>query len=222
MGHWLRLTADDGHDLAAYRAEPEGTPRGGLVVAQEIFGVNSHIRAVCDRFAAAGYDTVAPALFDRVERDAEMGYEPEDIARGRALKDRASLAGALRDVAAARAAVAGSGRVGLIGYCWGGLIAWAGAVDLPGLACAISYYGGGVPDRAHETPNCPVLLHFGDQDHAIPLAGVEAMQAARPDLPIHIYPAGHGFSCDQRGSYHAESAALAQERSLAFLAQHVG
>lgn len=222
MGSWLTLTAADGHRLAAYRAKPDGKPRGGLVVVQEIFGVNSHIQSVCDRYAAAGYDAIAPALFDRVERDAQMGYGPDDIARGRALKDGCSLENALLDVAAARDAVAESGGPGLVGFCWGGLIAWAAAVELPGLACAVSYYGGGVPARAAETPLCPVQLHFGEEDHAIPLDSVQAMQAQRPDLPIFVYPAGHGFACDQRGSFHAESAELARGRTLDFLKTHLG
>src|SRR5512141_14962 len=137
MGQWIELTASDGFRLAAYRADPagQGKPRGGLVVVQEIFGVNSHIRRVCDGFAADGYAAIAPALFDRYQRGVDIGCTPEDIARGRELKAMAGADAAMRDVAAARDALAGAGRVGGIGYCWGGFIAWLCAARLTGFAC---------------------------------------------------------------------------------------
>ena len=216
-----RITAADGHELSIYRAEPAGRARGGLVVAQEIFGVNSHIRAVCDDFAAEGYLAVAPALFDRVERAVELGYQSDDIARGRAIREKVSLEDAQADVEAAARELAGAGRIGIVGYCWGGTVAWVAATRSKSFAAAVSYYGGGVPELAGEQPNCPVQLHFGEQDHAIPLEGVRRLQAAHPDLPVHIYPAGHGFNCDQRASYHPESARLARERTLGFLRKHV-
>ncbi|MFO1325489.1 MAG: dienelactone hydrolase family protein [Burkholderiales bacterium] len=222
MGTWLELTAADGAKVAAYRADPTGKARGGLVVVQEIFGVNGHIRSVCDGFAADGYVAVAPALFDRVERNVDLGYTPDDIARGRDIRAKASTDAALADIAAARAAVAAAGKVGVVGYCWGGLLAWLAAARLPGWACAICYYGGGMPDAIGETPKVPVLAHFGEQDAMIPIAGVEALARAHDSLQVHLYPAGHGFNCDQRGSFHAESAKLARERTLAFLRRHVG
>ena len=222
MGKTVQGTAADGHSLSMYRADPAGEPRGGLVIAQEIFGVNSHIRAVCDDYAAQGYVAVAPALFDRVERGIELGYQPDDITAGRSIREKVSLDQALADVEAAAREVAGEGRTGVVGYCWGGTVAWAAATRSPIFAAAVSYYGGGVPDLADEQPNCPVLLHFGEHDHAIPLDGVEKLKAAHPELPVHIYPAGHGFNCDQRASYHAESSRLAHERTVAFLRQHVG
>ncbi len=222
MGATTRGRAADGHELSIYRAEPAGRARGGLVVAQEIFGVNSHIRAVCDDFAAEGYLAVAPALFDRVERGIELGYQSDDIARGRAIREKVSLEDAQADVEAAAAEVAGAGRIGVVGYCWGGTVAWVAATRSKSFAAAVSYYGGGVPELAGEQPNCPVQLHFGEQDHAIPLDGVRRLQAAHPQLPVHLYPAGHGFNCDQRASYHAESARLARERTLAFLLEHIG
>ena len=215
-------TAADGHSLGIYRADPAGAPRGAVVIAQEIFGVNSHIRAVCDDYAGQGYVALAPALFDRVERDVQLGYQPDDIARGRAVRERVSLDDALADVEAAAKEVAGAGRIGIVGYCWGGTIAWVAATRSRTFAAAVGYYGGGVADLAGEQPNCPVQLHFGEQDHAIPLEGVEKVRAAHPELPIYLYPAGHGFNCDQRASHHAESARLARERTLAFLRQHVG
>jgi carboxymethylenebutenolidase len=217
-----QATAADGHTLGIYRAEPAGRPRGGLVVVQEIFGVNSHIRAVCDDYAGQGYVAVAPALFDRVERRVELGYAGDDVTRGRAVREKVTLDQALADVEAAAKEVAGAGKIGVVGYCWGGTVAWVAATRSRTFAAAVSYYGGGVPDLADEQPNCPVQLHFGEQDHAIPLEGVDRLKAAHPELPVYVYPAGHGFNCDQRASYHAESARLARERTLAFLRSHVG
>ena len=222
MGAAIALTSPDGFRLSAYCAEPAGTPRGGLVVVQEIFGVNAHIRSVCDGYAADGYVAVAPALFDRYERGVDWGYTPEDIARGREVRARADPAAALLDVVAARDAAARAGKVGIVGYCWGGFIAWLAAARVDGLACAIAYYGGGMPDAIAEKPRCPVLAHFGEQDAMIPVAGVQALAAAHPSLQVHLYAAGHGFNCDQRGSYDAAAAAAARERSLAFLRRHVG
>jgi carboxymethylenebutenolidase len=222
MGHVSELTAADGFRLAAYCAEPAGPPRGGLVVVQEIFGVNSHIRSVCDGFAADGYRAIAPALFDRVERGVDIGYTAADIARGRELKAKSATDAALRDVAAARDAVAGAGKVGVIGYCWGGFISWMSAARLSGFACAVPYYGGGMLDAAGERPLCPVMAHFGERDAHIPVAGVRQLAAAHSEAQVFIYAADHGFNCDQRGSYDAAAAALARERTLGFLRRHLG
>jgi len=222
MGHWVDLTAADGFRLSAYRADPQGVPRGALVVAQEIFGVNSHIRSVCDGYAADGYVTIAPALFDRYERGVDIGYTPPEVARGRELKALANADAALRDVTAARDAVAAAGKVGILGYCWGGYIAWIAAARVPGFACAVPYYGGGMTDAIAEQPKCPVMAHFGERDSMIPVTGVKALAAAHPSAQVFIYAADHGFNCDQRGSYDAASARLARERTLAFLRQHIG
>lgn len=222
MGAAIELTSPDGFRPMAYRADPPGTPRGGLVVVQEIFGVNAHIRSVCDGYAADGYVAVAPALFDRYQRDVDWGYTPEDITRGRDVRARADAAAALMDIVAARAVAARAGRVGIVGYCWGGFIAWLAAARVDGLACAIAYYGGGMPDAIGEQPRCPVLAHFGEQDAMIPVAGVQALAAAHPTMQVHLYAAGHGFNCDQRGSYDAAAAATARARTLAFLRQYVG
>jgi carboxymethylenebutenolidase len=222
LGRTVQGTAADGHSFGIYRADPLGAPRGALVIVQEIFGVNSHIRAACDNYAAQGYVAVAPALFDRVEAGIELGYQPDDVAAGRAIREKVSLEQALADVEAEAGEVAGAGHIGVVGYCWGGTVAWVAATRSRTFAAAVSYYGGGVPDLADEQPNCPVLLHFGEQDHAIPLEGVEKLKRTHPELPVYIYPAGHGFNCDQRASYHAESARLARERTLAFLHEHVG
>lgn len=222
MGQWIELQAADGHRLRAWRAEPAGTVRGALVVAQEIFGVNSHVRAVTDGWAAEGYLALAPALFDRVERDVELGYAPADIERGFALKTACGNETPLLDIAAAIGHVQGSGRAGIVGFCWGGLLAWLAACRLDGLSAAVPYYGGGIPALPAMTPRCPVLAHFGERDDHIPAAGVRAWAAAHPAVQVHLYAAGHGFNCDQRGSFDAAAAALARERTLDFLRRHLG
>jgi carboxymethylenebutenolidase len=223
MGQTLTLSAEDGHRLSAYRAAPPGAPRGGLVVVQEIFGVNSHIRKVSDGWAADGYVALAPALFDRVERDVEIGYGSDDIQRGRELRGKISTDDAVRDVRAAVGGLARAGlRVGVVGYCWGGTMAWLAATRIDGLSASVGYYGGGIADAAAEAPRCPVMLHFGETDASIPKEHYEKVQRRHPMIPVHVYPAGHGFSCDERGSYEERSARLARERTLAFFRQHVG
>ncbi len=222
MGGTLTLKASDGHEFSAWRAEPAAAARGGLVVIQEIFGVNSHIRSVVDGFAADGYTAVAPALFDRVERGVELGYDTDGIAAGRGIRGQIAWDDALADITAAVAALPGM-KVGVVGYCWGGSLAWLAATRIAGVAAAVGYYGGQINDFRDEAPRCPVMLHFGTEDASIPMEAVEAVKAAQPDVPVHIYAgAGHGFNCDQRGSYHAEAAATARERTLAFLSENVG
>lgn len=222
MGKMISLKAADGHEFSAWRAEPSSAPRGAIVVIQEIFGVNSHIRAVTDGFATAGYTAIAPALFDRAERGTELGYQPDDVARGREIRGRISWDDALADIAAAIGSLGGA-KIGVVGYCWGGSLAWLAATRLDGLSAAVCYYGGQINDFRNETPRCPVLMHFGGEDHGIPMTAVEAIRAAQPDLPIHVYQgAGHGFNCDQRGSYDADSAATARDRTMDFLAETVG
>jgi len=222
MGKMIELMTADGFHLPAYRADPSGSPRGGLVIAQEIFGVNSHIRSVCDGFAADGYRVIAPALFERYEAGIDIGYTPADIARGRELKAKAGTDAALQDVAAARYVLEICGKVGIVGYCWGGFIAWMAACRLPGFACAVPYYGGGMLDAVGETPRCPVLAHFGERDGMLPIEGVKKFAAAQRTVKVQIYAADHGFNCDQRGSYDAAASALARDRTLAFLQQYVG
>lgn len=226
MGTKIDLTAADGHRLGAYLAEPQGTPRGGLVVIQEIFGVNSHIRAVADRWAAEGYLVVAPALFDRQERGIELGYTEAEMGRGFGLLQAAVQEAALADISAAQAALKArldaNARVGVLGFCWGGLLTWLSAAKVPGFAAAVPYYGGGIPNHADLQAQCPVLAHFGERDHWISAESVAAFAAAQPAVQVHVYAADHGFNCDQRGSYDAAAAQLAAERSRAFLAQHLG
>ncbi len=220
----VRLTADDGHEFDSYVAEPSGPSRGGLVVIQEIFGVNSHIRSVADGYAKDGYLAVAPALFDRVQRGVELGYLPADMAQGMKLAQQVGMENSRRDVAAAldyaRANNYGK-KTGVVGYCWGGTLAWLAATQL-GPAAAVGYYGGRISQYAQERPACPVMLHFGRRDPHIPMTEIDKIRAANPELPIFIYDAGHGFNCDQRKDFEPASARLARERTLEFLRKHVG
>ena len=226
MGQMLQLTASDGQSLSAYLAEPGSTPRGAVVVVQEIFGVNSHIRSVADRWAAEGYLALAPALFDRQEKNIELGYTEADMQRGFGLMQAAGLDAPLLDIDAARAELqrrlGAAGKVGVLGFCWGGLLSWLSACKVAGLSAAVPYYGGGIPNHAQLTPKCPVLAHFGERDHWIPTDSVKAFAAAQPAVEVHIYAADHGFNCDQRGSFDAAAAQLARERSVAFLKRHLG
>lgn len=222
MGAFIELEASDGFRLAAYRADPAGAPRGGLVLAQEIFGVNAHIRGVCDGFAADGFAVIAPALFDRWARGVDLDYTPADVAQGRALKAKVDLDAVLHDVAAARAALAGAGKVGIVGYCWGGYVAWMTAARLNGFSAAVSYYGGGILEAAGETPRCPVMAHFGERDAVLPVARVRQFMAAHPDAEVFLYAADHGFNCDARASFDHVAARLARARTLEFLGRHIG
>jgi carboxymethylenebutenolidase len=221
MGEWIKLKAADGFELAAWRAAPAGAPKGGVVVIQEIFGVNHHIRSVTDRFAAAGYLAVAPAIFDRVEPGVDIGYTPDTIQRGMAIAGKVDREKALLDVAAAVAEAGSAGKVGIVGFCMGGTFAWVASAQIPGLAAAVGYYGGGVVAAKALQPRIPTLLHFGEKDDHIPLAGVKEVGELHPEVPIYLYPAGHGFHCDERASYDAPSAKLAWDRTLEFFASHL-
>jgi carboxymethylenebutenolidase len=216
------LRAADGHELGAYRSKPSAKPRGGIVVLQEIFGVNSHIRAVADGFAAEGYLALAPALYDRSSvKDVEMGYTKEDIARGRALREEFSWEDSVKDVEAAMSALRGEGlRVGTVGYCWGGSISFLAAARLP-LDAAVAYYGGQILPYVNEKERCPLLLHFGKRDASIPEDDVEIIRRAHPDAVVHWYDADHGFNCDHRAQYDEASARLARERTLAFFSANL-
>jgi len=222
MGTMIELTAADGHKLSAYRAEPAGKPRGGLIVAMEIFGVNSHIRSVADGYAADGYLAIAPALFDRIERDYDAGYTEDEIQAGVAIIQKIDLDDTMKDVAAALQNVAGAGKAGIVGYCWGGRVSWKAAASVTGLSCAIPYYGGGIPGLVDLQPNCPVMFHWGESDQSIPLADAKAFAAVHKNQTHYFYKAGHGFNCDQRGSYDADAAKLARGRTLEFLGKLVG
>jgi carboxymethylenebutenolidase len=211
------LTASDGHRLGAYRADPSGTPQGGVVVVQEIFGVNHHIRAVCDRLGAVGYAAVAPALFDRQQRDFQSGYLPDEIAAARKFVANPDFAAFLRDTEAAVDVLKPSGPVAVIGFCLGGSVTFLAATKIDGLSAAVCFYGGAIARFADDKPKCPTQMHFGEKDDHIPMTDVAAIRAKRPDCDVHVYPAGHGFYCDERASYHQPSAALAWDRTLAWL-----
>ena len=226
MGKFIDLTAADGFFFPAYVAEPAGKAKGGVVVIQEIFGVNDHIRAVADGYAKEGYLAVAPAAFHRVKQNVELGYTTEDMNAGFALKtavEALPAPGVLQDIQAAVNHAAQAGKVGVVGYCWGGLLTWRSACLVDGIAAAAPYYGGGVTTEAEiaRRPRCPVLAHFGEQDHWIPMDTVEAFRTAHPEVEVHVNAANHGFNCDQRGSYDEAAAKLARERTLAFFAKHL-
>lgn len=232
MGQMIELTSADGAQIAAYQAGEAAAAKAGVVVLQEIFGLNSHIRQVADGYAQAGYFVVAPAMFHRVAAGIELGYSPEDMQRGFGLKGaaEAQLALLLGDVQAAIDHVARAGKaagapkslkVGIVGYCWGGLMSWRAAQRLEGLAASVPYYGGGMHQELSQPLRCPVMAHLSDCDDYVPMDGVAALQKAYPQAQVHIYSAKHGFNCDQRASYDAASAHLARERTLTFFAQHL-
>ncbi|WP_027996758.1 dienelactone hydrolase family protein [Simplicispira psychrophila] len=229
MGQWIDLTGSDGFVVPAWVAEPVGPARGTLVVLQEIFGVNAHIRDVTERWARVGYLAVAPALFARVQADVDLGYGAADMAQAKSLKAAAEAlpdAGVLVDIQAAidYADARSAGPVGVVGFCWGGLLAWRAACTVPGLAAAVCYYGGGMTNQVEKarTPRCPVLAHFGRLDAFISQASVQQFAAAQPPVQVYLYDADHGFHCEQRGAYDAAAAASAHARTLAFFARHLG
>jgi carboxymethylenebutenolidase len=227
MSNWIDLKAADGFVFPAYIAQPAGQPRAAVVVLQEIFGVNSHIRSVADGYAAQGYLAVAPSTFHRVKPGVDLGYSQDDMGAGFALKtevENLSPPGVMQDIQAAIQHAAQAGKVGVLGYCWGGLLTWRSACLLGGISAAVPYYGGGMtaPGEAARQPKCPVLAHFGDQDHWIPNDTVTAFKAAQPGVEVQVYHANHGFNCDQRGSYNEAAATLARQRTLEFLARHLG
>jgi carboxymethylenebutenolidase len=223
MGTKIRLQAIDGHELDAYFAESSGSARGAIVLVQEIFGVNSHIRSVADDYASQGFHVIAPALFDRVQPNMELGYNPADTAQGMQAARQIGLDVAVKDVAAAFAHARVEWpelKVGVLGFCYGGSLAWLAATRLDP-AAAVCYYGGQIAANAAEMPRCPVMMHFGAKDPHIGPAEIEKIKAAHPELPIFLYEAGHGFNCDQRKDFHPESAKLARQRTLEFFNRHL-
>jgi carboxymethylenebutenolidase len=222
VGQGIKLTASDNVQLGAYRANPSGAPKGAIVVIQEIFGVNHHIRSVCDRLAAEGYVAIAPAIFDRIEPNFTSGYSPDEVAVARKFVANPDWTAMLRDTQAAIDAVKNVGPVGIIGFCLGGSIAYAAATKLPGLSAAIGYYGGAIVRFADEKPKVPTQLHFGEKDAGIPLSDVDTIKAKRPEIEVFTYPgAQHGFHCDERASYDKKSADTAWPRSMAFFAKNL-
>lgn len=230
MGQFIDLHAADGKTIPAYVARPTGKTRGAIVVAQEIFGVNTHIREVADGYAAAGYLAVAPSTFHRVQADVVLGYNEADMKQGMGYKQAVEALpapGVLQDLQAAvdyAAKELGGGKVGIVGYCWGGLLTWRAANRLKGVSAAVPYYGGGMtqPQEIALQPKVPVMAHLSDNDNSVPMDGVEALKKAHPAVQVHLYHAHHGFNCDHRAAYNADAAKLARERTLAFFAEHVG
>ena len=228
MAHWLDLKAADGQTVTTWLAEPAGAPRGAVVVLQEIFGVNAHIRAVAEGYAAEGYLALAPATFGRVQTGVDLGYDEAAMKAGMGLKRAAEALpapGVLPDIQAAidHARQAGAGKVGVVGFCWGGLLAWRAASDCTGLGAAVCYYGGGMtaPAELALQPRVPVQAHLSDHDPSVPLEGVAALRQAHPDVDVHLYAAPHGFNCDRRAAWNEAAATLARQRTLAFFAQHL-
>jgi len=218
----ISLTAADGFQLSAYEAMPSDRVIGCVVVIQEIFGVNNHIREVCDDYAADGYLAVAPAIFDRFQPGIELGYEQDDmikgvdIARGELLSQNT-----LHDIQAAIDYLKDKGDVGMVGYCFGGLMSWMAACHATSLVCVSSYYGGGIIQANDLQPRIPTIMHFGELDEHIPMEDVEAIDDAHPDVTVYIYDADHGFNCDHRASYNQTAAILARQRTLDFFEEHL-
>jgi carboxymethylenebutenolidase len=221
VGQSISLTAPDGHKLGGYRADPQGAPKGGVVVIQEIFGVNGNIRNVCDRLAAEGYRAIAPALFDRTERNFDSGYSPEEVAKARTFIAKPDWDAMLLDTRAAVDALKGSGPIGIVGFCLGGSIAYLAAARIEGLSAAIGYYGGQIIRFADEQEKCPMQLHFGEKDAHIPQTDVGTIRQKHPAAEIYTYPADHAFANDERPSYNEPSAKLAWERTLNFLSANL-
>jgi carboxymethylenebutenolidase len=220
MGEFTTIMARDGHEFRAWLSAPAGTARGGVVVLQEIFGINRHIRAVTDSFAAEGYVAIAPSLFDRVRKGIELGYSPAESQEGMGYVMQLRPEQTLKDMNAALNVIRHAVRIGAVGYCWGGTLAYLAACELP-VACAVAYYGGAITKLLPRAPKKPVMYHFGEKDPHIPLSDVEKIRATDTKGVFHLYPAGHGFNCDERSAYHAESAALARRRTFEFLAHRL-
>ncbi len=218
----ITLTAADGHQFQAYVAGPENAKKA-LVVIQEIFGVNKHMRRVCDDFAKQGFRVISPALFDRTQRGTELNYEQADVQNGLALRAKIDDGKVMLDLLASAAALPAGAKRGIVGYCWGGSLAWQGATRTKAFDASNCWYGGGIAANKDETPNCPVEMHFGETDASIPMPAVEAIKAAQPGVAVFVYQgAGHGFGCEDRGSYSPADAKLADERTLAFFNKHLG
>ena len=213
MSEWTSLETPTGR-IRAWRADPPTPPRGALVVVQEIFGVNAHIRDICKTFADHGYVAMAPAFFDHFEHDVQLRYDPEGVAHGRELVERLGFDRAVEDVHATASQLGEYGKVGVVGYCWGGTVAFLANTRLS--MPAVSYYGARTVPFLAEQAQAPMLFHFGEHDASISAHDIEAHREHQGHAEIHVYPAGHGFNCDQRADFERHSATLALERTLAF------
>lgn len=222
MGEMISLTASDGHSLDAYKAEPAGTPKGGVVVIQEIFGVNGQIRRTADYFAEQGYLAIAPALFDRVEKNIELGYNETDFGIGRETRGKITDPWITADIGAAVEAVSSAGKVSVIGFCFGGYATYIAACTVDGVSAAMPFYGGGIAAKVGDMkPKCPTQFHFGDKDAAIPLNDLQTIKDALQDSPLYVYDdSGHGFTCDDRDSFNPGAAERAFGRALSWIGTH--
>ena len=221
MGKPRHIRSADGFTINAYEALPYGEPIGSVVVIQEIFGVNDHIREVTDGYAEEGYAAIAPQIFDRAERNVELGYESDDITKGAQFAFQGNRDLMLLDIQATIEEIGKHGDVGVVGYCFGGLLTWLTACQLRGVKAASAYYGGGIAGELENSPRCPIMMHFGELDAHIPMDQVDSIRKALPNSEIYVYAADHGFNCDHRGSYDAEAAALAKSRTLNFFKNHL-
>ena len=224
MSNEISIRCADDFAMGCYRAEAVGETTGVVVVIQEIFGVNTHIREVADGYAQSGYTAYAPKLFDRIGADIELGYTESDMAKGIDLAfNKLDLAQVISDVQSTVEQIAANSdkKIGVVGFCFGGLISWLSAAQVNGLSAAIGYYGGGIAGHLDQSPRCPTMLHFGELDAHIPLSDVDKIRQANPEVPVHVYAADHGFNCDHRGSFDAAAAELALSRSLEFFEQEL-
>jgi len=223
MGEHIQVASGDGFEFGAYLARPSGQAKGGILVIQEIFGVNGHIREVADGYAQSGYLALAPKIFDRIDKDIELGYEEADMGRGIELAfQKLNMEQTLLDLQASISELKQEqDSVGVVGFCFGGLLTWLSACDLEGINAAVSYYGGGVVNHADKSAGCPVMMHFGELDAHIPMTDVEKVRTAQPNVQVFSYDADHGFNCNHRASFNQMAADQALERSLEFFAEHV-
>jgi carboxymethylenebutenolidase len=218
----IELTGNDGHKLSAYRADPDGTPKGAVVVVQDVFGVDPDIRKISDEFAAKGYVVIAPSLFDSVKTSVVLNHDDDSLAEGKELSRQVSTDRAISDIQQAVDAIKNAGKVTIVGYGWGGYLAYLSANRVSGVACAVGYYGNGIVEDYREKRKVPTLLHFGEDDPQIPFDKVGQFRSHRPDVSAFSYPgAAHAFNCDGRDSYHDEAAKTALERTLVWISQYV-
>ena len=220
MSEFLELKSIDDHKFSAYLSQPKDKPIGGLVILQEIFGVNTHIQETANFFSDKGYLTIAPSLFDRSERNVSLSYDEDSVIKGRNLKSLCDK-NALKDIEAAISLVSSAGKVGVIGYCWGGSLSWRIACKNTNLSAAVCYYGGDIPNLKELKPKCNVLTHFGELDQGIPIANVRVFKEAKPEVLTYTYPADHGFNCNHRRQYSEVSSKVALDRTLKFLKKNL-
>ena len=220
MNELIEITARDNHRFSAYISQPSGKPKAGIVIIQEIFGVNTHIKEVTDLYASKGYLCIAPSLFDRIEKNVMLNYDENGISKGRNLKELCDK-DALKDIEASISVVSSAGKVAVIGYCWGGSLSWRIGCEASNLSASICYYGGDIPKLKDLEPKCKVLTHFGELDKGIPINDVKIFEETRPDVLTYTYPADHGFNCDHRSQYNKTCANIAFERTLKFLEQNL-